>query len=122
MTMTKYQRAAQVWPLLAFAARNRQILTYGLIGKLTGLPAQGVGQQLGPIQSFCFLNKLPGLTSLVVHETDGLPGKGFTAVELERVFGEQARVFSFDWLSLGPPSPEQLENAHKNKASVAGSC
>lgn len=110
--MTKFERAAQLWPVLAFAARNRQILTYGIVGQLIGVPAVAVGQTLGPIQSYCKQQKVPGLTALVVHEQDGLPGEGFTASELKQVFVEQARVFGFDWLKFGPPLAHQLEEAH----------
>lgn len=110
--MTKFERATQLWPVLAFAARNRQILTYGLIGQLTGVPPIAVGQNLGPIQSYCKEQHLPGLTALVVHEKDGLPGEGFTAAELKQVFMEQAKVFGFDWLKISAPSPQQFQNAH----------
>jgi hypothetical protein len=114
--MTKFERAAQLWPLLAFAARNRQILSYGLVGQLTGVPPIAVGGFLGPIQSFCKQQKLPGLTALVVHEEDGLPGEGFTAAEVKAVFAEQARVLKFDWVRITAPSREQLEDAHKHFA------
>jgi alkylated DNA nucleotide flippase Atl1 len=111
-TMTKFEKGAQLWPVLAFAARNRQILTYGLVGQLIGVPAVAVGQTLGPIQSYCKQQKMPGLTAIVVHELDGLPGSGFTASELKRVFAEQAQVFGFNWLRFGPPSAHQLQDAH----------
>jgi alkylated DNA nucleotide flippase Atl1 len=117
--MTKFEKAAQLWPVLAFAAHNRQVLTYGLIGQLIGVPAVAVGQTLGPIQSYCKTQKLPGLTALVVHEQDGLPGEGFTASELKQVFAEQARVFGFDWLRLGPPPADQLQDAHRKLANAA---
>ena len=117
--MTKFERAGQLWPLLAFAAHNRQIMTYGLIGQLIGVPAIAVGQTLGPIQSYCKQQKLPGLTSLVVHEHDGLPGEGFTAAELKQVFTEQAKVFGFDWLKTAPPSADRLESAHMKFAKAA---
>jgi hypothetical protein len=33
MSMTVIERAAQIWPVLALAARNRQVLTYEIVGK-----------------------------------------------------------------------------------------
>ena len=117
--LTKFEKAAQLWPVLTLAARNRQILTYGLVGQLIGVPPIAVGQTLGPIQSYCKREKLPGLTALVVHEQDGLPGEGFTASELKQVFVEQARVFGFDWLKSGPPSADELQKAQKKLATGA---
>ncbi len=59
------KRAAQIWSVLGLAARNRQILTYQMLGKLIGVPARGLGYLLEPIQSYCLLNELPpSLSSL----------------------------------------------------------
>jgi hypothetical protein len=71
--MTAYERAAQIWSVLALAARNRQVLTYSIVGNLIGVPARGLGHLLEPIQSYCLLNRLPPLTILVVSEEDGMP-------------------------------------------------
>ena len=35
-----------------------------LLGRLIGVPRQGLGQLLEPIQSFCIVKHLPALTSL----------------------------------------------------------
>ena len=35
--MTKLERASQLWPILALAATNRQVLTYDLVYRLTGI-------------------------------------------------------------------------------------
>ena len=75
--MNSAERAAQIWPVLTLAARNRQILTYDLLSKLIGVPRAGLGQLLEPIQSFCLLNKFPPLTILVVSAESGMPGSGF---------------------------------------------
>lgn len=105
--MTKYDRAAQLWSLLVLAARNRQILSYSIVEHLTGVPKQGVGAFLGPVQDYCKRHKLPPLTSLVVNEGTGLPSEGFT--EATDIFGAQARVFVFDWFGTNAPSPEDFE-------------
>ena len=52
--MAIYESAAQIWAVLALDARNRQILTYDIVGKLIGVPRQALGPMLEPIQSYCF--------------------------------------------------------------------
>jgi hypothetical protein len=107
--MTKSERATQIWPVLTLCALRRQTLTYDGLGRLIGVPRQGLGQLLEPIQSLCILNKLPALTALVVSDIDGLPGAGFIAAA--HVPSEQARVFSFDWSTVAPPDAATLEDA-----------
>ena len=105
--MTKYERAAQFWSVLVLAARTQQVLSYDIVGRLTGIPRQGVGEFLGPIQDYCKRNDLPPLTSLVVNEETGLPGVGFT--EATDIFGAQARAFVYDWFRRETPSPEDFK-------------
>lgn len=107
--MTKQDRAAQFWAVLVFAAKNQKIVSYDTMERLTGIPRQAVGQFLGPIQEYCKQNKLPPLTSLVVNEKDGLPSEGFT--EATDIFGAQARVFVFDWMSRKAPAPEDFKSS-----------
>src|SRR2546430_1637524 len=66
--MKASERAAQLWAVLALAARNRQVLTYDLVAQLTGVARQGLGQLLEPIQSYCIVKNLPPLTALVVKQ------------------------------------------------------
>lgn len=113
--MNRSQRAAQIWPLLAFCATHRQILNYDLLSRLIGVPRPGLGQLLEPIQSYCILNDLPPLTSLVVSEKSGLPGEGF--IGASDVPEAQARVFSFSWIADKVPTPEQLEHAAQSLPS-----
>ena len=47
--MRASERAAQIWSVLALAARNRQVLTYPIVSKLIGVPYAGLGQLLEPI-------------------------------------------------------------------------
>jgi hypothetical protein len=107
--MTQYERAAQIWSVLALAARNRQELTYDIVGRLIGVPRQGLGRLLEPIQSYCLTQDLPPLTLLVVSEATGQPSPGFTATQ--QVPEERQRVFGFDWLDHAAPTPELLEQA-----------
>src|SRR4051794_23455667 len=76
-SLTRYERAAQMWAVLAIAARNRQILTYEMMARACGVPRPGVGGFLEPIQDFCMQQGLPPLTVLVVGEESGMPGIGF---------------------------------------------
>jgi hypothetical protein len=106
--MTRSLRAAQLWPLLVFAAQNRQTLTYKTVSILTGLKTPGIGQALFPIQYYCEAKGLPKLTALVVKEKSGMPGAGLPlkSSELPRVLQE---VFSCNWLKHRAPDEQQLE-------------
>ena len=107
--MTRSERAAQIWPLLTLCASQRQILSYDILSKSIGVPRPGLGQLLEPLQSYCILNSLPALTSLVVSENSGLPGEGFIAApDLPRA---QADVFKLNWLVQGVPTVDDLESA-----------
>ena len=109
--MKRSERASQIWSVLAWAARNRQSLTYAHVAALIGVPAAGLGQLLEPIQSYCILNKLPPLTVLVVQQDSGLPGPGFTGATAGDLAKAQQAVFAKDWLALGNPQAERLEAA-----------
>lgn len=85
------------------------MLTYDLLSHLIGVPRMGLGQMLEPIQSYCILNRLPALTSLVVSEESGVPGQGFIAAH--DVPREQGRVFNHDWLGQISPNEEVLQQA-----------
>ena len=115
--MRTHERAAQIWAVLALAARNRQVLTYGIVSKLIGVPQAGLGQLLEPVQSYCLLNKLPPLTILVVSEQSGMPGAGFIAAS--DIPSTQQQVFAFDWLGRAAPQPEQLAEAVAKRPSNA---
>jgi hypothetical protein len=109
--MTRSERASQIWAVLALAAKGRQSLTYGILSKLVGVPAAGLGKLLEPIQSYCLIEKLPPLTILVVQQESGLPGSGFTGAKATEYAKDQMRVFTFDWIEHGNPQPEKLEQA-----------
>ena len=109
--MTRFERASQIWAVLAWAACHRQSLTYGQLGRVTGCFQGGLGALLEPIQSFCLVHRLPPLTVIVVQQDTGLPGTGFTgASDLALA---QAQVFAFNWLEQGNPGSEKLEAATK---------
>jgi hypothetical protein len=114
--MTNSERAWQVWPVLALAAGNRQLLTYERLGRMSGMHAAGLGAVLEFIQAYCLENHLPPLTVLVVNKATGAPSEGFIAAsDVPRAF---ARVFEHDWGQTGCPSPAELERAlHSFKRS-----
>ncbi len=113
--MTVFERATQVWAVLALAAHNRQILTYSIVAQLTGIPRVGLGKCLEPIQSYCMLKQLHPLTILVVSEKSGMPGLGFIAAT--DIPQKQQDVFKYDWVAHGGPSAEVLEKAVKDRPS-----
>jgi hypothetical protein len=113
--MTQYERAAQIWSVLAWAATNRQELTYDIVGRLIGVPRQGLGRLLEPIQSYCLVRGIPPLTLLVVSEVNGQPSPGFTATQ--QLPEERQRVFGFHWLDHPAPPPELLEQAVQQQPS-----
>lgn len=109
--MTRAERASQIWALLAWAARNRQTLTYGQVAAMIGTPQVAVGGFLEPIQSYCLLNGLRPLTVLVVSKETGEPGPGFIGETLERIPAAREAVYAFDWLRRGNPGADELEAA-----------
>jgi putative restriction endonuclease len=108
--MKREERAAQLWSLLAHAALGRQILTYDIVARLTGVVRPSVGDFLRPIQQFCTENSLPPLTAIVVSETSGLPSAGFIAAA--DAPAAQVRVFQHNWLEVSAPTVEQLAAAY----------
>ena len=115
--MKTSERACQIWAVLAWAARNRQTLSYGDLGKLVGVPTAGLGKLLEPIQSYCLVEKLPPLTVIVVQKETGLPGPGCVVDTAAAFAGSLAAVYSFDWLEHGNPQPDKLDAAVKRLPS-----
>lgn len=109
--MTRSERASQIWAVLALAATNRQSLTYGMLSKLIGVPAAGLGKLLEPIQSYCIVEGLPPLTILVVQQESGLPGSGFTGAKATEYAKDQMKVFGYNWMQHGNPQSEVFERA-----------
>jgi hypothetical protein len=113
--MTVNERAAQFWSALALAAANRQVLTYSMLARATGVHRAGLGKCLEPIQSYCLVHNIPPLSVLVVSEKTGLPGVGFIAAK--DVPGAQQAVFKYDWLKHGGPPPEAFQEAVNERPS-----
>lgn len=116
---TTTERAFQIWPLLAYAARNHQLLTYDQVAECTGVHRAGLGQCLEPIQSLCLEAGYPPLTMLVVSKTSGLPGFGFSAVNIrtpEDFAAKLQQIFNFDWTRKAP-DVSMLDRALANRPS-----
>jgi hypothetical protein len=106
-------RALQVWLILIGAAKNRQILTYGMVADMLGYDGAGtLAHTLGHIMFYCQQNELPPLTILVVNQDTGLPGEGLTGADLN---ADSEVVFNFDWYSIIPPTPDELKHAYDNR-------
>lgn len=119
--MDKYQRAAQLWSLLVFAAQHQLLLSYSDIEHLTGIPRVGVGKILGPITHYCQNRELPWLTFIVINEENGKPGEG-PLPGARRKYGDaldlhvmQSRVFVYDWFKHPAPKTEDFKRADSGK-------
>ena len=108
--MTRAERAQQLWSLLSLAATNRQVLTYDIVARLTGVLRPSIGDFLRPIQQYCTENELPPLTALIVSEQSGLPEEGF--IGAADVPSAQMSVFEYTWLDVIAPNAEQLADAY----------
>ena len=110
--MTRFQRSAQIWPILVLSARSQKLISYTTVERLTGLPRKAAGLALWPIYHYCTQNQFPVLTSLVISEIDGKPKDGLgDATDDGAIFTAQARTFVFDWLGQSTPTPEHFEQA-----------
>jgi hypothetical protein len=103
-------RAYQIWLILIGAARNRQILNYGIVADILeyGGPTPVI-ESLGHIMYWCAENRLPPLTALVVNQKTGEPGGGLTTGGLK----DLEAVYSYPWYLVIPPSPEELAQAYR---------
>jgi hypothetical protein len=90
--MTDIERALQIRPLLAWAARNQQLITYQQVGAAVGHHHHLLGGALGVVARYCSKAKLPPLTAIVVG-ADGQPGSGYFDFRA----GESARAVPSDW-------------------------
>ena len=109
--MTREQRAQQLWSILVLAARNRQVLTYSIVGTACGVPPPSLGDFLRPVQQYCTENNLPPLTAIIVSEKSGVPGGGclVDSQDLPRAY---IAIFEKDWPTVTAPSAAQLADAY----------
>ncbi len=107
-------RALQAWQYLIGKAANRQIVQYDelrlLMGYANNRPLSVI---LGCIMFYCLQNELPPLTLIVVNQT-GVPGKGFSAEDLEDYHQRREDVFKFSWYKIVPPTMDEFRQAREN--------
>jgi len=109
--VTTFQRALQLWSVLVFAAREQKVVSYEMLGRMTGM-ANEMGRELGHIYYYCKQKDLPLLNLLAVSKETGIPGDGCPE-DLSSLPAQQARVFVYDWLGYGAPKVEDFEETRK---------
>ncbi|HKT32887.1 MAG TPA: HNH endonuclease [Gammaproteobacteria bacterium] len=103
MPINHEQRAYFAWPILIKCAKNHRTIQYGALAKKLDIHWRPVRHILDVIQNYCFNEKLPPLTILVVNKGRGIPGKGFIAWDMDDLNADLKKVFSFDWYLLPNP-------------------
>ena len=114
---THAERAVQAWTILIGAAMSRQTLTYlGLSQLMYRRNAAGVlNEILGHIAFYCRENKLPALTSIVVGNKRGTPGKNIP-VDHSQLDKIREKVYAYDWFNIALPSVEELRTCFTRNA------
>src|ERR1022692_4904470 len=85
-------RALAIWLILIGKAQSRQTMTYRMLDEM--LKGRRVGPRnlkwhLAPVMAYCYANKLPNLTTIVVNERTGIPGPGLDIVRNRKVKPEK---------------------------------
>jgi putative restriction endonuclease len=108
-----HTRALQAYLVLIGLAWNRQTITYGELSQYQMQYGQGgiLAGPLGCIMGWCFENRLPSLTAIVVNSETGLPGPGLYLEVPGNLPGVQQQVFAFNWYSIFPPTVQELQDA-----------
>ena len=105
------ERASQVWAVLAWVARNRQLVSYSDVSKLVSVSPSTVGKLLEPIQAYCKLEQVPSLAWLVVKADGSVPSSVAGALVADELALAQSEVQAYDWLAHGNPQADKLELA-----------
>ncbi len=103
---SKYERAAQIMPLLRVVAQHRSRISYHELATAIGGTPVGIGQWLGPIQDYCEVSEQPPLTVLVVNQQTGEPGPGYRV--RHTVARDREAVYAHDWLPEWSPDRESV--------------
>ena len=114
-SMSKLERALQIWTVLIGKAYNRQILTYGELAEIIGFRGAGVlGTYLDFIMRYCDNKKYPPLTCIVVNKKEGKPGEGLITIDRENFALKREEVFNYKWYQLPPMRIENFNNLDKH--------
>ena len=107
MSMTRAERALQIWQVLIGAAHNRQTLTYEMLADLIDMGGPGVlAQPLWLVANYCAQKRLPPLTVLVVKKDTGQPSTDLISQDPDR---DRERVFNQPWFQFGPLQVSDFE-------------
>ena len=107
-------RALQAWQYLIGKAANRQSVKYEELRNLMGYPTSNpLASILDCIMSYCEQHDLPPLTIIVVNHK-GIPGKGFTAEEIEDYNKRREYTFNYSWFKVIPPTVDEFQEAREN--------
>lgn len=101
--INQHQRAALCWDELIKVAKGNNLIQYGQLGKKIGIHHRAIRFVLGIIVDYCYHNKLPLLTILVVNKKSGLPGKGFISWYTDDIEKGQNNVYGYNWSNLENP-------------------
>ena len=101
-------KTAEVLAILKKRAHDMRTVTYGEIGKETGLFPPGVGRQVGYIRdNVCRARGLPWLNVIVVNQDSRRPGDNFLpedwpSDELQEHWwrGMVSQVYAYDWSNV----------------------
>lgn len=96
-------KAADVWPHLVRYAFERRTATYGELAKETAIFHRNLRLALDPIGQWCFRNKLPPLTIVIVDADTGRPGSGIVGTSEATLDEDLARAFGHDWAAVTNP-------------------
>ena len=99
MNLTKTElRAHQIWATLLLAARNRQTITYKMLGiSVGGITPRGLYDMLAVVAEYCEEKKYPPLTVIVVEGHTGRPSAKSGFDDPDQILKDFQRVFSHDW-------------------------
>jgi hypothetical protein len=103
MTADQSKRAFLAWNVLISCAENREKITYKELAKAINIRHhRPIRYVLGDIQDYCQSNDFPPLTALVVNQSDGLPGKGFTTGSRLGRLADLKIIYSYNWHIANP--------------------
>jgi hypothetical protein len=108
----QHGRAAGIWDVLISQARESQTITYKALAEEINVHPRALRHALEVIQKYCFDNKLPHLTTLVINSYTGVPGAG-NNLDKSQLKAEYQRIFTFNWRELlNPFNNENSKNTH----------
>ena len=93
-------------------------ITYGELAAKMGYEDSRAGytlsRQLGIVGTYCKLNDLPPLNTIVVNQETGVPGEGVVHRDGYTVSREQAAVLGEDWFRIRVPTPGTFRKVWEN--------